>query len=396
MPGGIEKLTDPAIAAWFENAPRSGVASAWYGHVPFAFWLMQAVRPRIFVELGTHNGISYAAFCQAALDAALDVRCYAVDTWQGDAHAGFYPEDVFTSLQTFHDARYAAFSRMLRTTFDDASSYFADGSVDLLHIDGLHTYDAVKHDFETWLPKLSSRAVVLFHDVNVREREFGVWRLWSELRAQYPGFDFVHSHGLGALAVGPALDGPALELCRLESPASIATIRTRFAQSGMRCMADSERTQLTQELKQAERRMGDAEAAQQAGQLAATAEQARREADLRDQLDSATAEMNAARQEAARLGALLTETEARATKNHFAASAAEQMVEYTANRQRETQQGLDALEARLSERDAQIAALHEAQSTYRAIADSTTWRVLQPVRTAVDTVRAVTPWRRKP
>jgi hypothetical protein len=97
-----------------------------------------------------------------------------VDTWAGDSQTGFYDDRVYSDLKTFHDARYASFSELLRMTFDEACGHFEDGTVDLLHIDGYHTYEAVWHDFETWQPKLSERAVVLFHDTNERLDDFGV------------------------------------------------------------------------------------------------------------------------------------------------------------------------------------------------------------------------------
>jgi hypothetical protein len=179
--------------------------SAWLEHIPFAFWVTQKQRPRTVVELGTHYGASYFAFCQAIEHLSLDTRCYAVDTWKGDEHAGFYGEEVFRAVKAHNDQLYSRFSSLVRSTFDQAQEYFPDHSIDLLHIDGLHTFESVQHDFETWLPKLSERAIVMLHDTNVRERGFGVSRFLQSLRKDYPVFEFDHGHGLAVVAVGSTI-----------------------------------------------------------------------------------------------------------------------------------------------------------------------------------------------
>jgi hypothetical protein len=206
---------------------------AWAGHIPFAFWVVDALRPRRLVELGTHSGNSYFAFAQAVDRLGLDTACSAIDTWRGDAHAGHYGEEVFRELSRYHDARYSAFSRLVQSTFDEAVQHFADASVDLLHLDGYHTYEAVAHDFDTWRPKLSARAVVLLHDTNVHERDFGVWRLWGELCARYPHFEFLHAHGLGVLGVGADLPASVTALWQAtEDVTRAARIREAFARLG--------------------------------------------------------------------------------------------------------------------------------------------------------------------
>jgi GT2 family glycosyltransferase len=214
-------------------SPERSVFSAWTQHVPFAFWLAGALRPSVLVELGTFSGMSYCAFCQAVDRLGLATRAHAVDTWAGDEHGGSYGEEVFQSLGAHNAARYAGFSTLVRATFDQAVAGFGDGSIDLLHIDGLHTYEAVRHDFETWRAKLAPGAVVLFHDTNVRDRGFGVWRFWQEVRSLGPSFEFLHGNGLGILSLG-APHTPELQALfdTGSDESALAAVRTVFARLG--------------------------------------------------------------------------------------------------------------------------------------------------------------------
>ena len=229
----MAKLFNPLEHPICLDYPVWQTESAWSEHIPFAMTAISAFRPRVLVELGTYGGASYCAFCQAVKKLGTNTKCYAVDTWKGDEHAGAIEDKVLINLKAHHDPLYADFSRLVQSTFDEALKHFDDNSIDLLHIDGFHTYEAVKHDFETWLPKMSERGIIFFHDTNVRERDFGVWKFWSEIQPHYPNFEFLHGHGLGVLAVGENFPA-ALPIFSLTDEREIKLIRQFFHELGMR------------------------------------------------------------------------------------------------------------------------------------------------------------------
>lgn len=204
----------------------------WVEHIPFAFYLVGVLKPGLIVELGAHSGNSFFAFCQAVKEDKLPAKCYAVDTWLGDKHAGNYVEEVYRDVVKYQQKNYPQIAVLMRMKFDEALAHFENGTVDLLHIDGLHTYEGVKHDFETWLPKLSEKAVVLFHDTQIKMKDFGVWKFWEEISKSYSSFEFYHGCGLGVLVVGKAVPPDILHF--IDEVVSNNKYRLFFGEEGLK------------------------------------------------------------------------------------------------------------------------------------------------------------------
>ena len=406
----------------------------WTGHIPFAFWLIKTLRPTSLVELGTHSGNSYFAFCQAINVFCPGARAFAVDTWQGDEHAGHYGETVYTDVAAFNAAHFAQFSTLIRTTFDDARGYFPDGApgggIDLLHIDGLHSHDAVRHDFDTWRSALSARSVVLFHDINVRERGFGVWRLWEDLRAQYPSFAFDHSNGLGVLGVGLDQE-PALRTLYALGADAAAAFRRRMAARGEAFQRQADILDLRAEMAAKDGHIAgltarvtdlDVEVArlsaedfvgvrQQAEQALQEAQQAGREAGWQANLVSILREEVAAKDAtiahlsntaAARAAALATRDRIIASRDALAMQLSASIVEQRQEREnalagvREERRDAERRVVQAErERDAIALALDraraEAEETVQAVirqyVSSTSWRLTRPLRVGVRLLR---------
>jgi cephalosporin hydroxylase len=201
LPPGIQSL-DTIDFTHLEHPVYLGprieryLGDSWCMHLPFAYDLMRELAPKVFVELGVKQGESYFAFCQSAADHKINVRCYGVDSWLGDVQTGNLDPEIQPEVARYNWL-YSSFSELKVMLFAEAVGDFADESIDLLHIDGTHTYAEVKTDFEAWLPKLSPDGVILFHDVVVRGGGFGVWKLWEEIRGENNSFLFEFGHGLG-------------------------------------------------------------------------------------------------------------------------------------------------------------------------------------------------------
>ena len=186
---------EPKIVRGIEVLKR--IPSAWQGHVEFAVWLTCRFHPEIVVDLGVDYGVSTYAWGISGRSQVI-----GIDWFQGDAHAGF--RDTYSQVLGLGAALAAATTaespvRIWKSSFEKAATEF-HRTVDVLHLDGLHTYEAVQQDLKNWLPKLSPGGLLVMHDVQAFADSVG--KAFAELPYHKLAFD--HSAGLGVASTDAA------------------------------------------------------------------------------------------------------------------------------------------------------------------------------------------------
>lgn len=186
--------------------------SPWSGHRFFAYDLVTNYKPNIIVELGSFYGCSTFAFAQAVKDHNYRTEINAVDLWETfDLYTkDDYKLDIYGAFCKVQERYYSGINlNRCKMKFDEALNKFEDNSIDILHIDGSHFYEDVKHDFETWKCKLKDTAIVLFHDIGdeiINGSIMGTHRYWNEIKKEYgTTIEFEFSCGLGVLFISPQM-----------------------------------------------------------------------------------------------------------------------------------------------------------------------------------------------
>jgi predicted O-methyltransferase YrrM len=155
------------------------------------------------LEIGTARGGTLFLFLRSL---PTDARIVSVDL-PGGAFGGGYPH---WKAALFHAlSRAGQTLRLLRgdshteTTRDEISSALG-GSADFILIDGDHSYEGAKRDFELYRSLLAPRGFLAFHDIvpGSPEKVGGVPRLWAELKEQFPHRELVKDWGQGGYGIG--------------------------------------------------------------------------------------------------------------------------------------------------------------------------------------------------
>ncbi|MGP9771758.1 MULTISPECIES: hypothetical protein [unclassified Halomonas] len=201
--------------------------SSWLEHLPFLFWLVEALRPQQVVGLGVDD-VAHFAVCQAASRLRLGTRCYMV----GED----VDEKAANEIHAYASDHFSAISQWLQTNPTRAIEQFDEGSIDLLLLHISPDDNSVDYLLDRWLSRLSSQGVVVVPGIARREPGCFVFRAFESIKNRYPHFVFHHAGGLGVIAVGNELPHLVNNLLgALESNASTQVVQDVFARLGRSC-----------------------------------------------------------------------------------------------------------------------------------------------------------------
>ena len=166
--------------------------------------ILEAIKPTNVLEIGTANGGTLFLFTRVCSGNAL---IQSIDM-PGGEFGGGYPGWKASFYRSF-----ALDSQKIILHREDSHSKLALDSVkrnlgtskfDFIFIDGDHTYEGVKKDFEMYSPLIRDGGIIAFHDIvphaDGSGREVSVF--WEEIRSQYDFEEIVEDWRQGWAGIG--------------------------------------------------------------------------------------------------------------------------------------------------------------------------------------------------
>lgn len=154
---------------------------------------------------GVEIGVAEGDFSRSLLDTLKPGKLHLVDPWEHQSRED-YNTDGNNVDDDAQEARYRAVAQRFaaeqrdgrvaihRRYSQDVVGEFADGSLDWIYIDGLHSYDAVCSDLALYKSKLKATGIIMGHDytnhIRAQQMQFGVVEAVNEF-VEREGFTFL-------------------------------------------------------------------------------------------------------------------------------------------------------------------------------------------------------------
>lgn len=171
------------------------------------------IKPKKFIEIGSLYGwtlqhfIHYAEEESTALSIDLPVRYFVgPHDWRVEKQENNY-KNVWPLWAKAKRCRLHLIpsSSHKQETLVSTKAIFNNELIDFLFIDGDHSYQGVKMDYDMYSPLVRSGGIIAFHDVGKNE-EGGCFQFWNEIKTSKTSFKEIsyepnQEKGIGILYV---------------------------------------------------------------------------------------------------------------------------------------------------------------------------------------------------
>ncbi len=170
--------------------------------------LVDKLKPKTVLEIGTAHGGTLFIWCRLARE---DATVISIDL-PGGLFGGGYPRWRGVLYKYFKKPRQRLY--LLRAdshnpkTLEEVKKILDGGKLDFLFIDGDHTYEGIRKDFEMYSPLVRKNGIIAFHDIAPHDPEHdpqgivGVPRFWSEIKHKYKHIEIVKDWKQGWAGIG--------------------------------------------------------------------------------------------------------------------------------------------------------------------------------------------------
>jgi predicted O-methyltransferase YrrM len=174
---------------------------------------IQSRPPKYILEIGTSNGGTLFLLSRVATE---DACVISIDLPLGP-YGGGYPAWKRLFYKSF--ARKDQVIRLIRADSHEpvaqkkVEAILQANRIDLLFIDGDHTYEGVRADFEMYEPFVKEGGMIVFHDIVSHrwEHDCGVDRFWDEIRNSHEHLEFIENPNQGWAGLGLILKGGSVK-----------------------------------------------------------------------------------------------------------------------------------------------------------------------------------------
>jgi predicted O-methyltransferase YrrM len=169
--------------------------------------LIKRIGPRAILEIGTGSGGTLFLFTRMA---SADAKVISVDLPKGKFGGGYpvWKSGLFKSFARDDQAvcLIRADSHKPETLLE-VRKILDNRPVDFLFIDGDHTYEGVRKDFEMYSPLVRNGGIIAFHDICPRPKEnaVGVPDFWKEISVKYQSRNILKDSAQGGCGIGVLL-----------------------------------------------------------------------------------------------------------------------------------------------------------------------------------------------